>query len=230
MQGKLQEALDIMLRLRWDMAGVPTADAPPSRGPLFAVELADFRDMPADPDDGGAEVDEMLSHALTAVSALNGAMSGTDTEGARNAAAEPAVAMLQQEIEQLKTAMCSAGNDLPPFNPKADPKAGLCWVKGCGRKVAGFTEQNQWKVCGTCLLECKTDKKPRELMMIHHDDRHHMTQPSRHDQGNSGMSAQHRIPMSPCPAWDLQDLHIHADDPAGCTPGPGSHQHLCASS
>ena len=59
-QGKLQEALDIMLRLSWDTIGVPIIDHLSSRDPLYAYEFTKYRDTVRDPDDSGIEIDEVL--------------------------------------------------------------------------------------------------------------------------------------------------------------------------
>ena len=39
----------------------------------------------------------------------------------------------------------------------------MCQVVQCKNKVQGYSSQNKWKVCGTCLLKVRSTNKPVTL-------------------------------------------------------------------
>ena len=71
LQEKVQEALDLILRVRCDTAAVPIIDALGARDSLFQVELQPYCDLPTSPDDPAVELDAMCSHIATVISTLN---------------------------------------------------------------------------------------------------------------------------------------------------------------
>ena len=162
LQGKLQEANDIMLRLRWDTIGIPIIDALSTRDPLFAVELSEFRELPLDPDDSGVEIEKMLSHACTTIEMLNTARKQWDERGARQVNRDSEIQKLRKQVDEMHAYM-SSGNVLPGSG-RDRGKQGFCQKVGCGRKIERWTKQNNWKLCGTCLLEVKSTGNPVKLV------------------------------------------------------------------
>ena len=165
LQAHLQEALDLMLRVRWDTAAVPIIDTLGARDALFQVELAQYRDLPADPDDSAVELDQMCSHIATVIETLNTARKNWDEKAALSASSSQEKQRLQKVEQQLQALMSSERGK--PFNPRQQsqhaPKPGHCHAQGCGCKIQGWTSINNWKLCSTCLLKVKSTGKPITL-------------------------------------------------------------------
>ena len=164
-QEKLQEAMDMEVRLAWDQIGVPVIDTLSQRDPLFAVELAEFRDKPLDPDDSAITFEHMISHISTVIQTLNTAQK--DWHGRRAKAAQatdqpdPELTALRSEVKDLKGKLTKAGafkawgkngkggkgGNPNPNQGKGKKKAflsaghpkgvpdGHCQAVGCGQKI-----------------------------------------------------------------------------------------------
>ena len=77
-----------MLRVRWDTSAIPIIDALGAREALFQVELRDYRELPADPDDSAVELDQMCSHIATVISTLNTARKNWEERSAKSASSQ----------------------------------------------------------------------------------------------------------------------------------------------
>ena len=162
---KLQEALDIMLRLRWDTIAIPLIDILGQRDPLFTVELAKHRDLPNDPDDSAVEMGKLLRDVTQVIDTLDHSGKHWDQNPAkalRAAESRPnkELEAISREVKSLKQALNAGGI----HGKGGDQSRGKCQVKGCHRKIEGFTAKNQWKVCGTCLLNYRSTGKPLNLI------------------------------------------------------------------
>ena len=175
---KHREALDIMLRLRWDSCAIPLIDVLCQRDSLFTVKLADFRALPNDPDDSAVEFGALLTDIGGVIDQLNDAKKDWDGGSARIASANQSreFSDLRGEVKNLRALIAKPGGartyGKPPGKPNGGnpngsantPKQGMCQVKGCSAKVLGYTAINQWKVCGTCLLKTRESKQVLNLV------------------------------------------------------------------
>ena len=166
---KHQEAMDVSLKLRWDDIGIPLIDVLSSRDPLFAVELSCYRNVPDDPDDSAVVLDEMLGKVDNVIKILDTARKDWEVRSAKSAkASESKLDALMKEMLAMKKAMSATDNrphDKRTPNPLSDShdKPGYCQVVKCKNKVQGFTQQNNWKICGTCLLKVRSTNAPVNL-------------------------------------------------------------------
>ena len=69
--------------------------------------------------------------------------------------------MVAQQGNRGKPKLGSGSDNASRNNPKIVP--GKCWATGCQQKVAGWTNTNNWKLCGTCLLKLKGSGIPIKL-------------------------------------------------------------------
>ena len=187
LQEKLQEAMDMEIRLAWDQLGVPVIDTLSQRDPLFTVELAEFRDKPTDPDDSGVIFEHMLSHISTVIETLNTAQKDWHSRRAKAAQKDdqpdPALKALEDKYNKLQQgfkALQAKGNPNPnqgkgkqgkgakkAFLPAGNGKVpeGHCQAIGCGAKIDKWHKtQRNWKICGTCLLKVRKTDKPIKLV------------------------------------------------------------------
>ena len=163
LQADTQEALDLMLRVRWDTCAIPIIDTLGARDALFQVELAKFRELPEDPDNSAVELDQLCSHIATVIETLDTAKKSWEDKTAFSAKSQTDFKKMQSELKELK-ALMSSGNSLPSDSRSGgQPKQGMCQAKGCSQRVKGWTRENRWKLCSTCLLECRKSGKPVTL-------------------------------------------------------------------
>ena len=164
LQADVQEALDLMLRVRWDTAAIPIIDTLGSRDALFQVELSKFRELPDDPDDSAVELDQLCSHIASVIEVLNTAKKNWD-QGSAMSVQKSEVEDLRNEVRDLHAMMSSGNhpNPRPKNNTSAAPKEGYCQVVGCGQKIAGYKKDKKWKLCSTCLLKVRSNGKALEL-------------------------------------------------------------------
>ena len=166
MQKKHQEAMDISLKLRWDDIGIPMIDVLSTRDPLFAVELSSYRDQPHDLDDSAVVLDDMLSKVGTTIAILDTAKKDWETRSAKSVRqTESKLENALQQIAEMKKAMRADTPHNRPSNHLNDNSAppGMCQVVKCKNKVQGYSSQNKWKICGTCLLKVRSTDKPVTL-------------------------------------------------------------------
>jgi hypothetical protein len=166
---KLQEALDIMLRINWDTTAIPLINVLGRRDPLFTVELAKHRALPKVPDDSAVDLGKLLRDVASVVETLDGAGKKWDEGGsarALRAEGQPSseIQALRKELSSIRTALASQPHQRSRGSLQQQPSAGNCLVKGCGRKIDGYNKTNQWKVCGTHLLQWRSDSKPLNLV------------------------------------------------------------------
>ena len=79
---KHQEAVDISCRLKWDVVAHPIVQALTDRHARFEVQLEPFLNLPANPDNCGKELGELLTKISTTAKSLAGT---TDELGAKSA-------------------------------------------------------------------------------------------------------------------------------------------------
>lgn len=156
-----------MLRLRWDTIAIPLIDVLSQPDPMFAVELAKHRDLPEDPDDSVVDMGKLLRDVTDAIDILDRAGKNWDQHSAKafkatEFAPNRELEALNREVTSLTKAL-NAGK-LHGKHGGSDPKRGMCQVKGCHRKIEGYTNANQWKVCGTCLVNYRSTGKPLNLI------------------------------------------------------------------
>ena len=76
---------------------------------------------------------------------------------------------MRKKLEEELHAFMSSGDRSssrtsdPNHSSSKPPKPGHCHVRGCGAKVKGYTSQNGWKLCSTCLLKVRSSGKPLTL-------------------------------------------------------------------
>jgi hypothetical protein len=163
---KHQEALDIACRLNWDICAIPLINALITRDALFTVKLEKFFEQPDDPDDSAVEYGELLKAVSSTVAQLNQARKNWDEGSAKVAKPDSRVEALLKEVQSLKSAM-AANRGGPKHTPtpthNGGKKPNVCKVVGCVRTIVGHTSANNWRVCGTCLLQLRGDGKPLKL-------------------------------------------------------------------
>jgi hypothetical protein len=178
---KVREAMDISVRLRWGMVGVPLINTLGQRNAQFALDLTKFRELPADPDDSAVELDKLIAAAKVTCRKLHEGQVDWEKKSAHVAKNDRGElkSSIMSEMKALFTKFSEGagkGNPRPsdlknragktkPSNPKPKGKGGAstCQVEKCGKKIEGWTTQNQWKVCGTCLMKCRSTKQPLQL-------------------------------------------------------------------
>lgn len=165
LQADIMEALDLMLRVRWDTSAIPIIDTLGARDALFQVELSKFRELPENPDDSAVELDQLCSHIDTVIQTLNTAKKNWDerTALAATASQNAELKSVKSELSKLKALISSGNTTALPNHNKNNPKDGYCQAQGCSNKIQGYTRENKWKLCSTCLLKCRTNGKPIKL-------------------------------------------------------------------
>ncbi len=161
---KHQEAMDISCRLKWDVVAHPIVQALTERHARFEVHLEPFLNLPANPDNCGKELGELLTKISTTAKSLAGT---TDTLGAKSAkrvaSPDKRLSELEKSISSLRAKI--AGSPGPSNRPSSNTSSkGYCQAKGCNRKIEGYnkTKTAHWRVCGTCLLKLRS----REMSSI----------------------------------------------------------------
>ena len=173
LQMKHREALDIMLRIKWDQCAIPLISQLATRDALFTVKLADFRSLPADPDDSAVELGALLTEIGTVIETLNDTAKNW-SEGSARVATESKggnkdIQRLEEKISRLDKALAAypKKGSRPSHSGTKTIKPGFCQAKGCSAKIVGYTPSNLWKVCGTCLLKCK--ETGNEIKLVNGD-------------------------------------------------------------
>ena len=155
---KHQEAVDISCRLKWDVVAHPIVQALTDRHARFEVQLEPFLNLPANPDNCGKELGELLTKISTTAKSLAGT---TDELGAKSAkqveSPEKKLKELEKQISILQAKM-AAGPTGPSSRSYKAQSQGYCEAKGCNRKIEGYnkTKTAHWRVCGTCLLKLRS--------------------------------------------------------------------------
>ena len=155
---KHQEAVDISCRLKWDVVAHPIVQALTDRHARFEVQLEPFLNLPANPDNCGKELGELLTKISTTAKSLAGT---TDELGAKSAkqveSPEKKLKELEKQISILQ-AKLAAGPTGPSSRSYKAQSQGYCEAKGCNRKIEGYnkTKTAHWRVCGTCLLKLRS--------------------------------------------------------------------------
>ena len=163
LRSKVQEGLDIAVKLRWDSAGIPLIDTLCSRDPMFTVELSEWRERPLNPDDSVTDLDELLSKVEQVIETLDSSHKQWNAKSAMVAAASTntKIEKLEKQIKQLQ--------QLPGhFNTKPSHKVnksknqakallnemknykgpGYCMAVGCAEKI------QKWKKDGSTSGYC----------------------------------------------------------------------------
>lgn len=166
---KLQEGLDIMLKIRWETTAIPLIDILGRRDPLFAVKLEKHRALPNDPDDSAVDMGKLLRDVASVVGTLDGAHKNWDEGGASKAMSakdtnSSEFKELRSELQQLKNALASQSGPRNGAKNTPRPPLGMCQVVGCTRKVEGYNKTNNWLICATHLLEYKGGSGPLQLV------------------------------------------------------------------
>ena len=167
LQVKHQEAMDIACRLNWDVCATPLIELLMSRDPLYTVRLEPFSVKSLeDPDDAATAIGDLITAIDVATRQLNNAEKAWDEPAGKALAATSETSKLQSELSKLKQAFAALNKKPQPHknsgNNRQGPK-GHCQVRGCDRKIVGWTSANNYKLCGTCLLKIKGDQKPLPL-------------------------------------------------------------------
>ena len=148
---KVQEALDVAARVKWDTVAIPLINTLEDRDAKFTNHLESFRDKPIDPDDSCVELDQLVSSVTEIIKSCNEAKKNWDERGARSAGSvstdhQRRIAALES---QLKVAL--KAKTLTP-QALAGQATGTCMMPKCGRVIKPW--KPGWKLCATCLHEC----------------------------------------------------------------------------
>ena len=178
---KVQEGLDIAVKLRWDSAGIPLIDTLCSRDSMFTVELNEWRDKPLNTDDSLPDLDEMLSKVEEVIETLDSAAKQWSSKSAMSATpskTEKKLEKLEKQVKMLQSQPRSSKTP-DPNKSKKDAKAfqnelkkdkgpGFCQAVGCGTKIPKFDKKggstSGWKLCATCMMKFLETKKPVKLV------------------------------------------------------------------
>ena len=165
LQAKVQEALDLRVRIKWDQSAIPLMGILTRRNPLFTEvtkKCSESPDPPVDPEDSAVELDDLCTDIALMIERLDRDGENWDpTSGSARKADltdEDPVAEATRKIERLtaetnrltkEVAKISHGNNTP--NTKGKPTTpkfhdGNCQVVGCGNKIEGYTKDRGWRL------------------------------------------------------------------------------------
>ena len=180
LQAKVQEALDLRVRIKWDQSAIPLMGILTRRNPLFTEVTKKYSENPpVDPEDSAVELDDLCTDIALMIERLDrdGENWDASSGSARKAdlTEDDPVSEATRKIERLtaetnrltkEVAKMSHGNNTP--NTKGKPTTpkfhdGTCQVVGCGNKIKGYTKDRGWRLCASCLLDSTTNKKTLTL-------------------------------------------------------------------
>ena len=156
---KVQEALDVAARIKWDVVAIPLINTLETRDPKFAVALGDYRDKPIDPDDSCVELDQLVSTVKEVIDQCDEARKDWEERAARKAGSkDDYTSSLERRIKALE-----ASKPTNTTNPKGlrGQETGTCMKPKCGRVIKPW--KPGWKLCSTCLLKTIEGKVPITL-------------------------------------------------------------------
>ena len=171
LRAAVQEGLDIAVRLRWDSTAQPLIDTLCMRDALFTVELAEFRDKPLDPEDSITDMDDLVSKIEDCIAVLDQSKKNWTEKAAMAAqisSTTSEIKALRKDMDKLSKSSRKGGtlkrNALAAQLDSSNPQPGYCQHKGCNRKIEKYKAGCGWKLCSTCLLDCRKNNKPLPLV------------------------------------------------------------------
>jgi hypothetical protein len=168
------QADDMGAELVWYHHGSPVISALTGRtgnaGTRFETALRHFEDKPkSEKDDAGPLMSKLIAKAKEITGDLKSDL-GEDkafSSGAlyvTEAAMRAALTQSERGGKKAKAVTTKQKQGKPKPKAAVQPqKEGHCQKVGCNHKILGWTQQNRWKLCATCLLEVRTKGKAVKL-------------------------------------------------------------------
>jgi hypothetical protein len=161
------QADDMGAELVWYSHGTPVINALTSRtgnaGTRYETALRHFEDKPkSERDDAGPLMSKLIAKAKEITSELTSHLGDqaffVGAEYVTQSAMKAALSQSEKSGKKQAKAVTTRerqGNPKPKAEGKPQ-KPGHCQKVGCSHKITGWTQQNRWKLCATCLLEVRT--------------------------------------------------------------------------
>ena len=186
-QTKVHEAQNICVKIPWSLTGIPMINNL-SKVPAIAVELIPLKESCVNFADSGAELDLALAAALRAQDLANSASTtekkafqASDTSKPKPDKSNKSKTLKSDlkkfkafavkhgyEVTSAKAAPTKPGQQdtalaAKSTHPNGKTKPDLCWVKGCSRTIENLKSFPRHRICGTCLVKCKTEQSDLPL-------------------------------------------------------------------
>lgn len=164
---KIRQAMDISCRIKWHTAGVPLIETLSTRNPQFTMSLDKYRDMPDDPEDSVVELDLLAGEIEEVIKVLDNANTDWNSKRAYAVAEvnDEFKSKVERELKAMKSMIANAQNRNDRSNPNSNNSnsPNLCQKVNCSRKIEGWKQGCNWKLCSTCLLDCVKERKDAKL-------------------------------------------------------------------
>lgn len=140
---KVQEGIEVELKISWEAAGIPIIEALASRHSTLAIRLDPYREMPDDRDDSIMFLGQLLAEADDQVKSTKAADS--------DAFKAPKALLSRKEEKAVKKASAAKKKAKQSRKSKSARQSNAtkrtCKVRGCQEKIDG--NNPRWKLCAT---------------------------------------------------------------------------------
>ena len=140
---KVQEGIEIELKVSWEAAGIPIIEALAARHSTLAIRLDSYREMPDDRDDSIMFLGQLLAEADDQVKSTK----AVDSDAFKSSKAF----LTKKEEKAAKKAAAAKKKAKQSRKSKNAKQSGatkrICKVRGCNEKIDG--NNPRWKLCAT---------------------------------------------------------------------------------
>jgi hypothetical protein len=171
-QQKAYEAADLGCVLNWEQVGVPIVRNLMERLPQFSGLVNEWATKTVSREECIPQLDKLISAILNMWNTYVHTDNVSSYKGAKKAKGkgddEDIDTKIAKALSKALQAQGLSGGHKGDGKPKhsnspGGQRQGQCQVCDCNRTIMGWTKANNWKLCGTCLLEVRTSGSPKQL-------------------------------------------------------------------
>lgn len=171
-QHKAYEAADLGCVLNWEQVGVPIVRNLMERLPQFSGLVNEWATKTVSREECIPQLDNLISSILNmwntyvttdSVPSYKGGAKKAKGKGDDEDLDAKIAKALGKALQAHGLSGGHKGDSKPKHNSPGGQRQGQCQVCDCNRTIMGWTKANNWKLCGTCLLEVRTSGSPKKL-------------------------------------------------------------------